>query len=289
MNDPARLASAYRVCESITKRAGANFSVGFRFLPADKRKAVYAAYAFCRLADDLADENDPGDAPALLAKWEAELDATYSGRPGHPVSLALADSLLRHPIPKEAFAGLIDGCRDDLVLKRYRTFDHLMGYVRKVAWTISDISLAIFGPLPGRSEEAFDLGRDLATALQLTNICRDVADDVPRGRIYLPLEELERFGVTEEELLGLAGGERFLALMDFECRRARGYFERARELPTLLEEDARLAVALMGGVYSTVLAKVAADPSAVLRGRVHLSIGEKLALVASRARRRLVF
>lgn len=286
VGDPLR--EAHRLCESITKKAGANFSVGFRFLPSGKRRAVYAAYAFCRLADDLADESAPTDAPGLLARWEEELERTYSGSPGHPVGLALADALARYPIPKAAFAGLIDGCRDDLTIRRYPTFDALMVYVAKVAWTISDISLSIFGPLPGRSAEAFDRGRDLATALQLTNICRDVGDDLPRGRVYLPAEDLDRFGVREEEILARTATPQFRALMDFECARARAAFERARDLPSLLEEDSRLAVALMGGVYSEVLGKVAADPAVVLERRVALSLREKLAVVASRARSRVV-
>ncbi len=279
---------AYRFCESITKKAGANFSVGFRFLPPDKRRAVYAAYAFCRLADDLADESLPSEAPDLLARWEHELDETYAGRPNHVVSVALADALLRYPIPKSAFAGLIDGCRDDLVKNRYATRGELTIYIAKVAWTISDISLAIFGPLPGREDEAFARGRDLATALQLTNICRDVGDDVGRGRIYLPAEDLERFGVPETDLLALHGGERFLELMRFETAQARESFERAKHLPSLLSEDARLAVALMGGVYATVLSKVATDPAAVLRGRVKLSLREKLSVISSRVRERVV-
>ena len=286
MTDP--LHEAYRLCESITKSAGANFSVGFRFLPKDKRRAVYAAYAFCRLADDLADESAPDDAPALLARWENELDAVYNGHANHPVGIALADSLVRYPIPKSGFAGLIDGCRDDLVKKRYETFDDLMVYVAKVAWTISDISLAIFGPLPGCADSAFARGRDLATALQLTNICRDVGDDVPRGRIYLPLEDLAKFGVSEDDLLEKRPNARFEKLMSFECARARSHFERARELPSLLSTDARLPVALMGGVYAAVLEKVTADPSAVFRGRVRLSLREKLGVIARRAKRPVI-
>ena len=288
---PAALVSlreAYAACERITKRAGANFSVGFRFLPPEKRRAVYAAYAFCRLADDLADESEITEAPALLARWEEELEETYAGRPRHPVSVALADALTRYPIPKSGFAGLIDGCRDDLVKLRYTDEADLMVYVAKVAWTISDISLSIFGPLPGKASEAYERGRDLATGLQLTNICRDVGDDLRRNRIYLPAEDLERFGITEAVLRERSGGEAFRALMEFECARAAAAFERARNLPSLLSEDCRLAVALMGGVYAAVLRKVRANTPVVLERRVALSLPEKLAVVAARRKDRVV-
>ena len=165
---------AYAFCRRITHRYGANFSVGFRFLPAIKRRAVYAAYAWCRWADDIADEPsecgakraafESGGRAAALQEWQAELEACYAGAPHHPITMALADALQHFPIPKSAFVALIDGCRQDMFKTRYETFDELLQYCALVAWSISDISLAIFGY---RSAAAIDHGHALATALQL--------------------------------------------------------------------------------------------------------------------------
>src|SRR5882724_9281218 len=164
---------AYAFCRSIAHRYGSNFSVGFRFLPTIKRKAVYAAYAWCRWADDIADEPSDSAASVLdrLASWQRELDATYAGNPSHPITLALSDALQHFAIPKSAFIALIDGCRQDMVKTRYATFEELLHYCDLVATSISDISLAIFGY---RNERALEYGRNLATALQLTNVTRDV-------------------------------------------------------------------------------------------------------------------
>ncbi|HEX8152165.1 MAG TPA: squalene/phytoene synthase family protein, partial [Thermoanaerobaculia bacterium] len=197
---------AYAYCRRIAHQHGANFSVGFRFLPRRKRRAVYAAYAFCRMADDIADEGwsvipveagvipsevegspsriEAGDPSTslgmtrtttldLLDEWQRELDAAYAGTPAHPITIALSDALQHFDIPKRAFVELIDGCRQDLVKTRYETFAELLHYCDLVASTISDISLSIFGY---KSGEAIGYGRKLSTALQLTNGTRDVGD-----------------------------------------------------------------------------------------------------------------
>jgi 15-cis-phytoene synthase len=255
----------------LTHTQGPNFSVGFRFLSSAKRRAVYAAYAVCRVADDIVDEVAPGadseDARGRLDAWEAEIEAAYVGRPHHPVTRALAESLDRFAVPKEAFFGLIEGCRMDLVKHRYADFTELEHYCELVAVTISDISLAIFGVL---DRAATSYGRDLALALQLTNICRDVGEDTERGRIYLPLDELERFRVTEEQLFARNGDAPFRELMAFQTARARDHFHAANPLPQTLERDARLGVRLMGLVYARILARIAAEPEQVLHSRVAL-------------------
>jgi hypothetical protein len=128
-----------------------------------------------------------------LDRWQCELDRCYDGKPSHPITIALADSLLRFAIPKSAFVALIDGCRQDLVKNRYDNFDELLDYCRMVALSIADISLAIFGY---KAPRAIEYGRSLATALQLTNVTRDIGDDLARGRVYVPQDELCRFGVT---------------------------------------------------------------------------------------------
>ena len=269
---------AYDFCRAIAHRYGANFSVGFRFLPRVKRRAVYAAYAFCRWADDIADE--PGDdVLRRLDAWQAELDRCYAGQPSHPITVALADALHHFAIPRSAFAALIDGCRQDVVKHRYETFDELLHYCELVATSISDISLAIFGH---RTEAAIGYGRNLATALQLTNVTRDVGDDLARGRIYLPAEELRRFGVAEAELVARTESDRMRQLIAFQIDRAESYFRAAEPLLGELSADARFPVLLMGGVYATVLARLRRDPLLVLRRRLSLSRFEKINVVLRR-------
>ncbi|MEA2236219.1 MAG: 15-cis-phytoene synthase [Thermoanaerobaculia bacterium] len=272
---------AYAFCRRIAHRYGSNFSVGFRFLPLVKRKAVYAAYAWCRWADDIADEPSDSSKSVIdrLAAWQSELDATYAGRPSHPITLALADAIQHFAIPKSAFVALIDGCRQDMIKTRYQTFDELLQYCELVASSISDISLAIYGY---RTSAALDYGRNLATALQLTNVTRDVADDLERDRVYLPQEELTRFGVTEKDLFERKETEAMRRLIEFQIERAAHYFRAAEPLVGELSFDARFPTLLMGGVYATVLAKLRRTPFVVLRKRLSLSRVQKIMVIARR-------
>jgi 15-cis-phytoene synthase len=273
---------AYAFCREIAHRYGANFSVGFRFLPRPKRQAVYAAYAFCRWADDIADEGaiPVGETPAAtLDDWQGELDRCYAGQPWHPITIALADALRMFDIPKRAFIALIDGCRQDTVKTRYETFSELLHYCELVASSISDISLAIFGY---RTPAAVEDGRHLATALQLTNVTRDIGDDLARNRVYVPQEELHRFGVAESDLFARSQSDAMRRLVEFQIDRAERYFRAAEPLLDELEFDARFPTLLMGGIYATVLARLRRDPLMVLRQRVSLSPTEKIAVVIAR-------
>jgi phytoene synthase len=274
------LAAAHRENRALTHRAGANFSVGFRFLPKARRQAVYAAYAWCRLADDAVDEGDPGGAPARLDAWERELDAVYGGRPASAAGVALAEALPRFPIPKEAFQGLLAGCRQDLAKARYATFGELLGYCDLVASTISTISLAIFGGLGNAEAEA--RGRELATALQLTNIVRDVGEDVARGRVYLPLEDLERFGAKEPDLLARRETTAFAEVVRYEARRALSYFRAAEPVKDLVDRECRFAVTMMGGIYAEVAREVLERPLDTLQRRIALSTPRKVRAVLVR-------
>ncbi len=304
---------AYAFCRGIAHRYGGNFSVGFRFLPRHKRRAVYAAYAFCRWADDVVDETpvttSVSDAPAVwerppsaapagegarrhttgalltlgvterLDECQRELDRCYLGSPSHPITVALADALRVFAIPKAAFVSLIDGCRQDMVKTRYETFDELLRYCALVASSISDISLAIFGY---RTQAAVAHGRDLATALQLTNVTRDIGDDLVRDRVYLPREELQRFGVAEDELFKRRESESMRQLIEFQIDRAVSYFRMAEPLLDELSFDARFPTLLMGGIYATILARLRRDPLVVLRKRLSLSAAAKMGVVARR-------
>jgi len=272
------LDESYDFCRAVAHKHGANFSVGFRFLPKAKRRAVYAAYAYCRFADDIAD--DPGSGISeRLAAWQAELDACYAGSPEHPITIALADALKHFAIQKSAFVALIDGCRQDLVKTRYETFEELLHYCELVAASISDISLAIFGY---RKDSAIAHGRDLSTALQLTNVTRDIGDDLARDRVYVPQEDLRRFGVSERDLFARRETPEVQRLIEFQIDRAEGYFHAAEPLLEELEFDARFPVLLMGGIYATVLGKLRKDPLVVIRRRLSLSKWQKLAVVGTR-------
>lgn len=273
--------AAYAHCRAIAHKHGANFSVGFRFLPKRKRQAVYAAYAFCRVADDIADEGE-GNEIARLADWQRELDAAYDGTPTHTITIALADALQHFAIPKSAFVALIDGCRQDMVKTRYETFDELLQYCELVAASISDISLAIFGY---RTDAALRHGRNLAIALQLTNVTRDIGDDLTRDRVYLPAVELRHFGVEERDLFAHTENERVRKLIEFQIARAESYFRDAEPLLDELEFDARFPTLLMGGVYATVLAKLRQDPFLAVRERLRLSPLQKMLVIGTRVLR----
>jgi len=243
--------------------------------------AIYAAYATCRLADDLADEGGAAD-PALLDRWEHEVEDAYSGRPSHPVTRALRHAAQSYPIPKEAFLGLIRGCRQDFVKNRYANFQELLDYCDMVASTISDISLAVFGVLNADTPR---LGRRLSTALQLTNVIRDVAEDARRDRIYLPTDELAAFDVTETDILRGNAVPGLKPLLDFQCRRALTFFDGARDLPRHVEPDSRLAVSLMAGVYERILRKIMKEPLRIFKRRVALNPFEKASLILRCARK----
>ena len=276
---------AYAYCRRIAHKHGANFSVGFRFLPKRKRNAVYAAYAFCRWADDIVDE-DPGPRASRirerLDEWQHELDACYAGTPVHPITVALADALGHFAIPKAAFLALIEGCRQDMVKTRYKTFDELLHYCELVAASISDISLSIFGY---KTDAAIEHGRDLSTALQLTNVTRDIGDDLTRDRIYIPQEELLRFGVSEADLFARVQNDAMRRLIEFQIDRAESYFRAAEPLLGELAFDARFPTVLMGGVYATVLAKLKKAPLTVIRRRLSLSPLQKVLVVGRRVLR----
>lgn len=273
----SELEDAYAFCRRVAHRAGPNFSVGFRFLPKKKRDAVYATYAFCRFVDDVVDESPGSDVVENIAKWEDELARCYDGKPTRPITFALADTVSRYPIPQSAFAGLIEGCRQDLVKNRYATFDELMGYSELVATTISTMSLAIFGY---DDDAAVARGRDLATAFQMTNILRDVGDDIQKNRIYLPADEMARFGVSEDDLRASRVTPEFVELMRFQVARVREHYHRAEALLDLIEPDCRRCTCLMGAVYYEVLNRIEERHFAVFGERIGLSTAEKVGLIA---------
>ncbi len=273
------LGGAYAYCRRVTQRSSSNFYYAFRLLSPDQHNALCAVYAFCRFIDDLADDpsaSNGKDPSALLSAWRTELECCYRGQPTHPITLALADAVRRFPISREHLAGIIDGAEMDLYHQRYPTFAHLYDYCYHVASLVGLVCIEIFGY---RNPSARDYAINLGIAFQLTNILRDLKEDGQRGRIYLPLEDLQRFHYPEEALLAGVYNQPFIELMAFECRRAREYY--ARAAASLAREDRRslAAAEAMRLIYSRILDRIVARTYNVFSQRVSLPKTYKLGLV----------
>lgn len=246
---------AYRYCREVTRRSASNFAWAFRLLAPERRAALEAVYAFCRFVDDVADDAGRRNPAALLARWREELGHVYEGTPTHPIGVALADAVRRFPLAREDFEGLIDGVAMDLTPRRFETFDELWTYSWHVAATVGLLCIAIFGARdPASRQYAVDLG----VACQLTNILRDVREDAERGRIYLPLEDLRRFDVSEAALRAGRWSPQVGALMAFECGRARAYYLRARGSLPPADRLALAPAEAMRGIYERLLDRIEA-------------------------------
>ena len=270
---------AYRSCQRIARTHAKNFYYAFRVLPRRKRRAIYAAYAFCRYCDDIADEPRPLDQKRrLFEETRTRLDDALEGREtADPVFVALADAARRFSIPAAYFEEVIAGVEMDLTHDRYDSFDDLRRYCYGVASVVGLICLEIFEYAdPAAREHAVDLG----LAMQLTNIIRDVAEDAQRGRIYLPLDEIASFGYSERELMESAATPAFRELMRFQAARARGYFSSGRRLMPLISPDSRACPATLLNVYSTILDRIESSGFDVFERRIGLGTGEKLLIAA---------
>ncbi len=276
---PTDLELAYAECRSITRREAKNFYYAFLTLPADKRRAIYAAYAFCRHCDDSVDEQGTAEAKlAALATLQSGLDQAFRGRPESPVFMALADTSGRYDIPQDYFREIILGVESDLVKQRYRDFDELRQYCYRVASVVGLVCLQIF---QYQGAEAKDYAVDLGLAMQLTNILRDVREDLGMGRIYLPQDEMARFGYSEECLRGGVKNEAFIELSRFQAERARGYFKNGLRLLPHLSRRSRACPAALGAIYSRVLDRIEASGYDVLGGqRISLGTAEKVRIMA---------
>ena len=254
-----------------------NFYFSFFSLPHLQRDAIETIYAFCRLTDDIVDEgSNEKEQHAKLLQWTDELKRALYGVSRYSLLNKLVSIIHRFNIPVEHFYELIKGMEMDLTQKRYGTFGELELYCYRVASTVGLICAEVFGYHQQKTKEyAVNLGK----ALQLTNILRDVKDDAKRGRIYLPLEDLQRFGYTEEELLRFEVNDKFRALMKFECARAREYFRKAKA--SLAEEDKVLftAARTMGNIYYLLLLRIENAGYDVFSKRIRLSSPLKLLVV----------
>jgi 15-cis-phytoene synthase len=275
------LTEAYRECERITWSAARNFAYGIRLLPPDKRRGLAVIYAFARRIDDIGDGTMPG--PDKIAALEAARGSLGClGRPpaDDPVLLALADVERNFPVPIAAFGELIDGCVADVRGTSYQTFDDLLWYCRCVAGSIGRLSLGIFGTSHDM-DRAAQLADSLGVALQLTNILRDVREDYGNGRVYLPAEDWAKFD-CDPATLDQPAPPGFSRLVEFEAERARDWYATGWKLLAMLDRRSAACTGAMAGIYRRLLDRIAAEPAAVLRGRVSLS-GRQKATVAARA------
>ena len=282
----SELEVAYEHCRRIAKEHAKNFYYAFRTLPSAKRRAIYAAYAFCRLCDDIADEDLPIERKeARLAQVRRSLAESQNERLGDPVFTALEDASIIFGIPGHYFEEIIDGVEMDLTWTRFRSFDELRGYCYKVASVVGLICIEVFGyDDPKARDHAVDLG----LGMQLTNILRDVKEDADRGRIYIPLDEMASFGYTEQDLMDGVVNDAFRELMGVQAARARRYFDSGRRLFPLLSPKSRVCPGVLHGVYSAILDRIEASGFNVFDRRIGLSAREKLLLTAKLWARSLV-
>jgi phytoene synthase len=270
-----RTAAAYAECERVARASASSFVQAFRLLPPERRQALMALYAFCRVVDDTADE---GTSAAALAEWRAELARALAGTATHPIGVAIGDAVRRFAIPPRHLEEILTGVEMDLAHRRYETFDELRRYCYHVAAAVGLAALPIFGCRDPRSR---DYAEALGIALQLTNILRDLAEDAERGRIYLPLEDLRRFGYRERDLLTHTRNAAFRALMAFECERARSFYRAARAGVPPADRRALAPAEGMRLVYQRLLARIAVRPDAAFGPRVSVPLYEKALCTAA--------
>lgn len=261
-------------CQDKAAKSGSSFYYSFLFLPDHRRKAITALYAFCREVDDIADEcTDIAIARTKLAWWRKEIERTFSGAPQHPVTQALTPAIAQFGLPAELFQEIIDGMEMDLDQNRYPDFKSLQLYCYRVASVVGQLAASIFGYEDRRTVR---YAHDLGMAFQMTNIIRDVGEDARRNRIYLPLDEMHRFGVTESDILEARETEGFKRLMMFQIERAREFYRSAMEaLPPSDRRNQRPGL-VMAAIYRTLLDEIEADGIKVLSQRTSLTPIRKL-------------
>ena len=273
----------------LEKTVQSNFFYSFLFLPKPKRDAIIDVYSFCRAIDDIVDDivekSGAGGAPNAYAearielnRWREELDNLYAGKPTMPIAVKLRHVLERFPMPKEYFEEMINGCEMDLLRDRYETFDELHQYCYRVASITGLMCIEIF---TYRSQSAKDYAVNLGVALQLTNILRDLKEDAARGRVYLPQEDLRRFGYSEGDLASGKINDNFREMMSFECGRARGYYRLAASHLAEENRPTMTAAITMGKIYYRLLEQIEHLDYDVFNNRIRLHRPERFLIAFS--------
>ncbi|MEG0047313.1 MAG: presqualene diphosphate synthase HpnD, partial [Comamonas sp.] len=242
--------------------SGSSFYYAFLFLPKERRAAITAFYAFCREVDDVVDEvTDPGVAATKLAWWKSEVHKGFSGQSNHPVMLALMPHAKTYGIEERHLQGVIEGCQMDLDQTRYLDYAGLQRYCHLVAGVVGEVAARIFGQTDERTTE---YAHTLGQALQLTNIIRDVGEDAMRGRIYLPISDLQQFDVKAHEITKREYSDRFTALMRFQAERAHGLYDKAFSLLPDADRRAQKPGLMMASIYRTLLREIESENFQVL-------------------------
>jgi 15-cis-phytoene synthase len=261
-------------CQQKAAQSGSSFYYSFLFLPAERRRAITALYAFCREVDDIADEvTDPGVARTKLAWWRTEVANLFAGHPLHPVTQALAPFVAAYGIDAARMNEIIDGMEMDLAYHRYSDFDSLKLYCHRVAGVVGQLAASIFGY---RNPATLEYAEALGIAFQLTNIIRDVGEDARRDRVYLPQDELARFGLRAEDILARRGGENFPALMELQAQRAQSFYDLAYSKLAPEDRASQRAGLIMAAIYRTLLDEIRRDRFDVLDKRIALTPLRKL-------------
>ena len=261
-------------CQQKTVQSGSSFYYSFLFLPPERRRAITALYAFCREVDDTVDETTDGSVARIkLAWWRTEVSRMYAGTPTHPVMLALQPHLPIYNLQEQHLLAIVDGMEMDLDQSRYLDYPGLQRYCWHVAGVVGILSASIFGYT---NPQTLAYAEKLGLAFQLTNIIRDVGDDARKGRIYLPVNELQQFGVTANELLKLQHSEKFEALMRFQAERAQGIYDEALALLPKEDRRAQRPGLMMAAIYRTLLDEIQRDGFHVLNQRISLTPLRKL-------------
>ena len=256
-------------CQDKAAKSGSSFYYSFMFLPAERRQAITALYAFCREVDDVVDEcHDLSLAQTKLEWWREEVGRVYNGTPTHPVGLALKDVIKGFRLPQEQLLEIIDGMAMDLSQTRYLDFKGLQLYCYRVASVVGLLAAEIFGY---QDRQTLKYAHDLGLAFQLTNIIRDVGEDARRGRIYLPIEDLQRFNVPAKDLLEARYSEQFRALMAFQAERAEKFYDQAFAQLPAVDRKAQRPGLVMAAIYRTLLREIARDGFMVLDRRTSLT------------------
>jgi squalene synthase HpnC len=280
------LEEAEMYCRRLAKTHYENFSVASWFLPARLRQHFYNVYAYCRISDDLGDEvGNPQQSLELLDQWEVELRACYGGAPRHPVFVALAETVRQFGIPQHEFSDLLTAFRQDQAITRFQTFDDILGYCRYSANPVGHLVLYLCGYNDAERQQLSDC---TCTALQLANFWQDVAVDYAKGRIYLPLESLSRFGVSEQEIAQRRPTAEFIELMKFEVQRAREWFARGLPLAGMVSRELAVDILLFSRGGQEILNAIERQGFDVLRRRPVISKPRKLWLVARAASGKLL-
>ena len=261
-------------CQQKAVASGSSFYYSFLFLPTERRRAITALYAYCREVDDVVDEcTDAGVARTKLVWWREEVAKLYAGQPQHPVTKALAPAVAAYGIEQQHMLELIDGMAMDLDYNRYPDYDTLKLYCHRVAGVVGLMSASIFGY---SEKQTLDYAAELGLAFQLTNIIRDVGEDARRNRIYLPLDELEKFGVVETDIQSVRETENFQKLMSFQIERALAQYDTAFAKLPAPDRKPQIPGIIMAGIYRTLLEEIRDDGCKVLQQRTSLTPIRKL-------------